>query len=191
MNRGSSAALRRLLLSRRRAFSLEGARSVLSISREKLREALTGERMIRLGLIAAVCASLLVFVVVTLTVVTDGREHPVTAKIAAMDAEELAANEPGKPAQGKWGLQLQDVNPQLAQQLGLKSDHGAVVVEVKSGSPADEAGVRQGDVILEINRQPVKSVKEVKELVAKTGDKDTLLLLVQSEQGKHYVVLKG
>ena len=128
---------------------------------------------------------------VTVTVLTDGREHPVTAKITAMDAEELASNEPGKPTQGKWGLQLQDVNPQLAEQLGLKSDRGAVVVEVKPGSPAEEAGVRQGDVILEVNRQAVKSVKEVKDQVAKAGEKDTLLLLVQSEQGKHYVVLKG
>lgn len=128
---------------------------------------------------------------VALSVVSDGREHTVNAKIAAMDAEELASNEPAKPTQGKWGLQLQDVNPQLAQQLGLKSDHGAVVVDVKSGSPADEAGLRQGDVILEVNRNPVKSVKEVKEQVSKAGDKDTLLLLVQSGQGKHYVVLKG
>ncbi len=128
---------------------------------------------------------------VTVTVVTGGREHEVSAKIAAMDADELASNEPGKPAQGKWGLQLQDVNPQLAKQLGLKVDQGAVVVDVQQGSPAAQAGVQQGDVILEVNREPVKSVKEVKDQVAKAGDKDSLLLLLQSEQGKHYVVLKG
>ena len=128
---------------------------------------------------------------VKITLVTDGREHSVSARIAAMDAEELASNEPGKPAQGKWGLQLQDVTPQLAQQLGLKVDEGAVVVAVQQGSPADEAGVQQRDVILEVDREPVKSVKEVKDQVAKAGDRDTLLLLLQSEQGKHYVVLKG
>ncbi len=127
----------------------------------------------------------------TVTVVRDGRERQLSAKIAAMDAEELAANEPGKPAQGKWGLQLKDVNPELARQLGLKVDEGAVVVAVQQGSPADEAGVRQGDVILEVDREPVKSTKEVKDQVAKAGDRGTLLLLLQSEQGKHYVVLKG
>ena len=128
---------------------------------------------------------------ITITLVTDGQQHPVSARIAAMDAEELALHEPGKPAQSKWGLQLQDVTPELARQLGLRAEEGAVVEAVQQGSPADEAGVQQGDVILEVNRQPVKSVKEVKDQVAKAGDKNTLLLLVQSEQGKRYVVLKG
>jgi serine protease Do len=96
-----------------------------------------------------------------------------------------------QPAHGKWGLKLQDLNPQIASQLGLEADHGVVVVGVQSGSPADLASIQQGDVILEVNRHPVKSVKEVKEQVAKAADSDSLLLLVQSEHGSRYVALKG
>jgi len=125
------------------------------------------------------------------TVVRDGKEQQVLVKVAALESDETASDEPRQPAQGKWGLQLQDLNSQLAKQLGLKVDQGALVVAVQSGSPADEAAIQQGDVILEVNREPVKSVKEVKEMIAKAGDKNSLLLLVQSEQGKHYVVLKG
>ena len=125
------------------------------------------------------------------TVVWDGKEQQVLVKVAALDSDETTSDEPRQQAQGKWGLQLQDLNSQLAKQLGLKVDQGALVVAVQSGSPADEAAIQQGDVILEVNREPVKSVKEVKEMIAKAGDKDSLLLLVQSEQGKHYVVLKG
>ena len=125
------------------------------------------------------------------TVVRDGKEQQVLVKVAALDSDETTSDEPRQQAQGKWGLQLQDLNSQLAKQLGLKVDQGALVVAVQSGSPADEAAIQQGDVILEVNREPVKSVKEVKEMIAKAGDKDSLLLLVQSEQGKHYVVLKG
>jgi serine protease Do len=128
---------------------------------------------------------------VPITVVRDGKEQQMLVKVAVLDADETASDEPRQMAQGKWGLQLQDLNSQLAKQLGLKVDQGALVVAVQSGSPADEAAIQQGDVILEVNREPVKSVKEVKEMIAKAGDKNTLLLLVQSEQGKHYVVLKG
>jgi len=128
---------------------------------------------------------------VTVTVVRDGKEHQVLAKIAKLDSEETLAERSKQPAHGKWGLQLQDLNPQIASQLGLKADHGVVVAGVQPGSPADRASIQQGDVILEVNRHPVKSVKEVKEQVAKAGDNDCLFLLVQSEQGSRYVALKG
>jgi serine protease Do len=128
---------------------------------------------------------------VTLTVVRDGKEHHLLAKIAKLESEEAMAESSKQPARGKWGLQLQDLNPQIASQLGLKADHGVVVVNVEPGSPAERASIQQGDVILEVNRHPVKSVKEVKEQVGKGGDSDTLLLLVQSEQGSRYVALKG
>jgi len=128
---------------------------------------------------------------VKVIVVRDGKEQQLLAKIAPLDSDETASDEPRQPAQGKWGMQLQDLNPQVAKQLGIKADQGAVVVGVQPGSPADNAAIQQGDVILEVNREPVKSVNEVKDLVAKAGDKGTLLLLVQGEQGKHYVVLKG
>jgi serine protease Do len=128
---------------------------------------------------------------VRVTVVRDGKDQQLFTKIAPMGSDETAMDEPRQSAQGKWGMQLQDLNPQVAKELGVKADQGAVVVGIQPGSPADNAAIKQGDVILEVNRQPVKSVKDVKDQVAKAGDKDTLLLLVQSEQGKHYVVLKG
>ncbi len=128
---------------------------------------------------------------VAVTVVRDGKEQRMIARIAAMDSEEIGLNEPGQSAPGKWGLQLQDLNPQIAGQLGIQADQGAVIVGVGPGSPADQAAIRQGEVILEVNRQPVKSVKEIKEIVARDGERNTLLLLVQGEQGRRYVVLKG
>jgi serine protease Do len=125
----------------------------------------------------------------SVTVVREGKERQFSAKIVMMDADEDASGESKPPAQGKWGMQLQDLNPQLARQLGLKVEQGAVVVGVQPGSPADQGAIRQGEVIVEVNREPVKSVKEVKGAVAKAGAKDTLLLLVEGHGGKRYVVL--
>ena len=125
----------------------------------------------------------------SVTVVRDGREQELSAKIAKAGSDESSSSESAKPAQGKWGLQLRDLTPKMARQLGLKTDRGVLVAGVVPGSPADEASVQQGDVILEVNRTAVQSAEEVREKVAKAGD--SILLLVQSEKGSHYVVLKG
>jgi serine protease Do len=62
---------------------------------------------------------------------------------------------------------------------------------VQPGSPADEGSIQRGDIILEVNRQPVKSVEDVKEKMEKSGSKSSLLLLVQRGGNTVYVALKG
>ena len=65
-----------------------------------------------------------------------------------------------------------------------------MVVGVQPDSPAADAGLRKGDLIVEVNRQTVNSVAEVKENIKKSTDKDHLLLLVQRQDGKFYVPLE-
>ncbi len=125
---------------------------------------------------------------VAVTLLRNGKEQQVTAKITKLEQQEPVAGEQRQPAQGKWGLQLQDLTPEVAKQLGVKSDHGVVVVGVQPGSPADRASIQQGDVILEVNHQPVKSAEEVKN---QAESANSLLVLIKSSQGTHYAVLKG
>lgn len=125
----------------------------------------------------------------SVTVVRDGREHELSAKIARAASGESGSSESVKPAQGKWGLQLRDLTPQVSRQLGLKAEQGVLVAGVVPGSPADQASLKKGEVILEVDRQPVQSVEEVREKAARAGD--SMLLLVQGENGSRYVVLKG
>jgi serine protease Do len=63
------------------------------------------------------------------------------------------------------------------------SDHGVVVTRVKSGSPAEEAGVREGDLVLEVNRKPVATLKTY-ERVASSLPKDQAVLLLLKRQGR-------
>ena len=60
----------------------------------------------------------------------------------------------------KLGLQVEALTPQVAEQLGVKAEHGVVITEVRSGSPAALAGLTAGMVIVEVNRQPVKTVED-------------------------------
>ncbi len=128
---------------------------------------------------------------VPLVVVRNGKELKISAVIAKLDSGEGKLAENGRPAHGKWGLQLQELNPDLAQQFGLKDDHGVLVAGVQPGSPAYHASIQPGDVIAEVNRQPVKSVNDLKEKIAGADSSGSLLLLVKNSHGSRYVVLKG
>jgi serine protease Do len=126
---------------------------------------------------------------VTIVVLRDGktRQLPLTVGELAADASE--AEQTAQPTQGKWGLHLQDITPELARQQDLESDQGVLVVEVQPDSPAAEAGIRQGDLLLEVNRQAVKSVREVREILAKAKDQNTLLVLVKRGKGSLFIAM--
>jgi serine protease Do len=126
----------------------------------------------------------------TVTVLRDGKQRQFHVTIAKLPADETAAADaPERPTESTWGLELQDVTPQVAGQFGLRPDQGVLVVGVEPDSPAAEAGLQQGDVVLEVNRRQVASVKEVADVLASTDRKDTVLLLVKRNQGNLYVAL--
>ncbi|MER3423599.1 MAG: trypsin, partial [Nitrospiraceae bacterium] len=79
-------------------------------------------------------------------------EQPKT--VAQSDGEE--PEESARPANLLSDIEVRDLNTDLAHRLGLKtSDRGVVIVRVRSGSLAEEAGLKEGDLILEVNRKPV------------------------------------
>jgi serine protease Do len=127
---------------------------------------------------------------VTVTVLRDGKKQDLAIKVGKLPSEEAKLEKSVQPAKGKWGLQLHELSPQIAHQLGIKADQGVAVVGVEPGSPADEAGIQQGDVIVEVDRHSVNSVNDVKEKIDRSEDKDHLLLLVQRDNGKFYVPLE-
>jgi serine protease Do len=120
-----------------------------------------------------------------LGIVRDGKEQTVHLQIAEMTGEKLASGD-SHDHQQKLGLELQTLTPDIAGRLGSDHKYGVVISQVKSGSPAEEAGLQQGDVIFEVNRQPVKSIREFENL---TSDrKDTSILLAVDRQGSTFFV---
>jgi serine protease Do len=81
-------------------------------------------------------------------------------------------------------LEVRELNEELASRFGLKSsERGVVIVRVKPGSTAEELGVREGDIVVEINRQAVTSIK-VYERIAGKLPKDQAALLLLKRQGR-------
>ena len=83
-----------------------------------------------------------------------------------------------KGGAGKLGISVEPLTPELAQELGLEAGtQGVVVDSADPAGPAGAAGIRRGDVIQEVNRQPVKSADELRAAIEKNGDKPALLLI--------------
>jgi serine protease Do len=89
----------------------------------------------------------------------------------------------GKVVRGYLGLFPQDVTPALARQFGLNKPGGALVSGLKPDAPAAKAGLKDGDVILELNGQPVESANDLRLRVSQSAPGTSVKLLV-SRDGK-------
>lgn len=88
-------------------------------------------------------------------------------------------------------LDVRDLTEELAGRYGLKSsERGVVIVRVKPGSTAEELGVREGDIVLEVNRQAVTSVKTFERIAGKLPKDQAVLLLLKRQGRTIYLTLR-
>ena len=134
---------------------------------------------------------------VKLDVVREGRPRTVEVKLAERpDEREQTGRTPsrssGEKEQGDLlGLSVQDVTPQLARRSQLDaSTKGAVVVDVAPDSPASDAGLEPGDVVVEVNRRSVNSAADYRSAVKTVKKGDTVLVRVKHGQATQYVPVR-
>ena len=126
-----------------------------------------------------------------LTIMRDGKGMQIPVTLEAMGARdkgtETASADSSKP---RWGLGLSDLTPEIRQQVEAGNDvHGAVVERVTPGSSADDAGLRRGDIITEVNRHPVHSAADVQKELSSVPKGENVLVLVWSNGGTTFRVL--
>jgi serine protease Do len=130
---------------------------------------------------------------VPMKVLRDGKVKALDVMLKELPGSELAANknsgEAGNATDALHGAAVGDIDPATKQQLKLPANlNGAVITQVDPNSAAYEAGLREGDVILEINRKPVKSAEDAVQFTENARDKRTLVRL-WSKGGSRYVVV--
>ena len=125
-----------------------------------------------------------------LQVVRDSKPMSVAVTLEALGGDkgaEVAGIEHGK---GRWGLSLADLTPDVRNEVQAQpSVHGAIVEDVKPGSPADNAGLQRGDVIMEVNRHATKSAADVAQVLSNVPNGQDALVLVWSNGGSTFRVL--
>lgn len=123
---------------------------------------------------------------VSLKVLRDGKEVSLPIAVGEMKDSEVAAT----VQEGGLGLAVQPVTPDVAQSLGLDRPEGVVITEVKPGSSADEAGLRSGDLITQINRRPVKNLADYNREMTRSEKNSSVLLLVKRGDASVFLALK-
>ncbi|HEY7531360.1 MAG TPA: DegQ family serine endoprotease, partial [Nitrospiraceae bacterium] len=116
---------------------------------------------------------------VPVTVIRDGHEKKLTVTIGEQPETARMAKAQTEQADYAFaGVAVQDLDRETAKELGIKEKHGVVVTNVEPDSGADKAGLMPGDVIREINRQPVKSVKDFEKASAGVKKGESVLILI-------------
>ncbi len=118
---------------------------------------------------------------VPVEVIRDGKMTTVNVETGKLNDQTVAMN--AEQDKGEWGLALQNIRPEERRQMGLNGSSGVAVTAVVPGSPAADAGIQPGDVIMQVNQVPVSSVEAVKSQAAKTSGDKPLLLLVRRADG--------
>jgi serine protease Do len=110
-------------------------------------------------------------------------------KVQELKEEETA--QAGSGTTEDLGLTVQTLTSDLAENLGLDRNlKGVVVTQVDPGGPAAEAGLRRGDVILEVNRQPVKDVDAYRKAIKAVGKGKSVLFLVRRGDNTIFLAVK-
>ena len=123
---------------------------------------------------------------VQVKVLRDSKELTLPITVGEMKESEIIA----ETQEGDFGLTVQPVTPQLAENLGLERAEGLVVTAVKRDSAAEHAGLRSGDVITEINRQPIKNLADYNRALERSEKAKSLLFLVRRGQSSLFLALK-
>src|SRR3954468_21940321 len=129
---------------------------------------------------------------VDLTVLRDGKTMTMAVTLEELGSRHSDGTSSSGEGTGKmhWGLGLGNLTPEIRDQIQAPADiHGAVIQQVQPGSPADNAGLQQGDVILEVNRHKVQSASDVQQALSSVANGQDALLLVWSNGGNSFRVL--
>ena len=147
-----------------------------------------GERVARADRLPNTVATTAVGREVPLAVVRDGKATKLTVKVGEQAESREAASAAAKvPA--ALGLTVEPVTPRLAREMRLRDERGVIVRDVEADSPAAEAGLRAGDVIVEVNRQAVHSVADMHRQIDGQAKGTPVLMLVHRGDSSLFVAV--
>ena len=124
---------------------------------------------------------------VSLQVMRGNKATPLTVAIGKMKDEEVIASTTEK---SELGLTVEEITPDIAEDLGLEHTRGVVITDVVPDGLGEDAGFQPGDIVREINRQPVRDLSDYKKIMASAPRGKSILFLVQRQDGSIFLALR-
>jgi serine protease Do len=125
---------------------------------------------------------------VKIKILRDGKEKTVRVKIVKRDEDKLASRGRPKEQAEEFGIRVSNLTPEMAQRLNISETSGVVVTEIQSGSKGEEADIRVGDIIKEINRRPIESVSDYQEILGQVDSGESVNLFIRRKNTGFLVV---
>ena len=118
--------------------------------------------------------------------IRNGRPYEVAVDVRAADEDATRGDRSGR----RLGLLVTPMTDRMARRMKLNPPVGVVIASVEAGSPAQAGGLQEGDVILEINRNPIQGMRDYRRLLRQAVELDSVLLLVRRNRNSIFVALK-
>jgi len=147
------------------------------------------EKITKMRELPAIVSSTPVDREVPVEVIREGRRETMNVKVGKLEEEptQVASKQSAPGGTRAFGMRVEDLTPAIAQRLGV-DDQGALVADVESDGPAARAGIRPGDIVVEVDRKPVKSAAELAKALDASGAR--ALLLVRRGDNALYVAVE-
>ncbi len=145
-----------------------------------------GRKITEMNMLPGLVAQTAVGEKVEVVLIRDGKRKEVQVEIVKLEEDELASAE--DEAESRLGMTVQELTPELAGSLELGDAGGLIIAGVTPDSPAADAGLRRGDLILEINRQPVSDLSAYAEMLKSNEGKRILFLIKRNDHTRFVVV---
>jgi serine protease Do len=124
---------------------------------------------------------------VSIKALRDGKEMMFQVVVAERkDKSDMAS---AKESKGYFGIAAQEITAEISRQLGIPRDAGVIVTDVENGSPADEVGIQPQDIISQVNKVKVVSIKDYNKEMKKVADKKSVTLWIMRGKSKFFVSL--
>jgi len=126
---------------------------------------------------------------VDVTILRNGKELKKEVKIGELKEEESYAAS-GEKSRTDIGMEVNELTRELARKYGISETKGVLVTYVENDSPAERAGIREGDIIIEVNREAVKNLDEYYKATKQAKKGDKILFWIKRGRSSQFVVVK-
>ena len=149
-----------------------------------------GREVVQMSLLPSMVAQTTVGSDAELIVIREGKEKKITVTIGKLKEDGVVAGGSESKLGQNLGLTVQELTPELAKSMKLDESTGLLVADVEPNTPTSEAGLRRGDVILEVDRTPVEDMKGFNKAMENARGNSNILFLIRRDVFTRFVVLK-